>query len=283
MKKQLLLVLPVLLMALTSCDEPGEITDIGDKATKEEVLEVIKNYGELPETYSVSQKQEVNLTVSMSVDMAGMATKQESTVSAKTEVEFAYDLKTENDHYFMMTQRMEQSSPDGDETNLYSNYSKKDGDKYIGVTVKDEKVTEEDITEDMIDQSVTNSVAQYQYRLSEYQLEGLTAAYFADKEPEYYINKDNVITIQGESTMDLSGIIGGGSSSTPGMAFIIETNIKFQYDQYGMLVFMKMDDGSINFDQTTEGMSIKMSGSLSMTAAGSSNGNVEHKTVEPLK
>lgn len=283
MKKQLLLVLPVLLMALTSCDEPGEITDIGDKATKEEVLEVIKNYGDLPETYSVSQKQEVNLTVSMSVDMAGMATKQESTVSAKTEVEFAYDLKTENDHYLMMTQRMEQSSPDGDVTNLYSNYSKKDGDKYIGVTVKDEKVTEEDITEDMIDQSVTNSVAQYQYRLSEYQLEGLTAAYFADKEPEYYINKDNVVTIQGESTMDLSGIIGGGSKPTPGMDFIIETNIKIQYDQYGMLVFMKMDDGSINFDQTTEGMSIKMSGSLSMTAAGSSNGNVEHKTVEPLK
>lgn len=281
MKKQLLLVLPVLLMALTSCGEPGEIADIGDKATKEEVLEVIKNYGDLPETYSVSQKQEVNLTVSMSVDMAGMATKQESTVSAKSELEFAYDLKTENDHYFMMTQRMEQSSPDGDATNLNSSYSKKDGDKYIGVTVEDDKVTEQDITEDMIDQSVVNYVAQY--RLSEYQLEGLTTAYFADKEPEYYINKDNVITIQGESTIDLSGIIGGGSSSTPGMAFIIETNIKIQYDQYGMLVFMKMDDGSINFDQTTEGMSIKMSGSLSMTAAGSSNGNVEHKTVEPLK
>ena len=281
MKKQLLLVLPVLLMALTSCDEPGEIADIGDKATKEEVLEVIKNYGDLPETYSVSQKQEVNLIVSMSVDMAGMATKQESTVSAKSEVEFAYDLKTENDHYLMMTQRMEQSSPDGDATNLYSNYSKKDGDKYIGVTVEDDKVTEEDITEEMIDQSVVSYAAQY--RLSEYQLEGLTTAYFADKEPEYYINKDNVITIQGESTMDLSGIIGGGSSSTPGMAFIIETNIKIQYDQYGMLVFMKMDDGSINFDQTTEGMSIKMSGSLSMTAAGSSNGSVEHKTVEPLK
>ena len=281
MKKQLLLVLPVLLMALTSCDEPGEITDIGDKATKEEVLEVIKNYGDLPETYSVSQKQEVNLTVSMSVDMAGMETKQDSTVSAKSEVELAYDLKTENDHYFMMTQRMEQSSPDGDATNLNSSYSKKDGDKYIGVTVEDDKVTEQDITEDMIDQSVVNFAAQY--RLSEYQLEGLTTAYFADKEPEYYINKDNVITIQGESTMDLSGIIGGGSSSTPGMAFIIETNIKIQYDQYGMLVFMKMDDGSINFDQTTEGMSIKMSGSLSMTAAGSSNGNVEHKTVEPLK
>lgn len=281
MKKQLLLVLPVLLMALTSCDEPGEITDIGDKATKEEVLEVIKNYGDLPETYSVSQKQEVNLTVSMSVDMAGMETKQDSTVSAKSEVEFAYDLKTENDHYFMMTQRIEQSSPDGDATNLNSSYSKKDGDKYIGVTVEDDKVTEQDITEDMIDQSVVNFAAQY--RLSEYQLEGLTTAYFADKEPEYYINKDNVITIQGESTMDLSGIIGGGSSSTPGMAFIIETNIKIQYDQYGMLVFMKMDDGSINFDQTTEGMSIKMSGSLSMTAAGSSNGNVEHKTVEPLK
>ena len=50
-----------------------------------------------------------------------------------------------------------------------------------------------------------------------------------------------------------------------------------------MLVFMKMDDGSINFDQTTEGVSVKMSGSLSMTATGSSNGNVEHKTVEPLK
>lgn len=281
MKKQLLLVLPVLLMALTSCDEPGEITDIGDKATKEEVLEVIKNYGDLPETYSVSQKQEVNLTVSMSVDMAGMATKQDSTVSAKSEVELAYDLKTENDHYFMMTQRMEQSSPDGDATNLNSSYSKKDGDKYIGVTVEDDKVTEQDITEDMIDQSVVNFAAQY--RLSEYQLEGLTTAYFADKEPEYYINKDNVITIQGESTMDLSGIIGGGSSSTPGMDFIIETNIKIQYDQYGMLVFMKMDDGSINFDQTTEGMSIKMSGSLSMTAAGSSNGSVEHKTVEPLK
>lgn len=281
MKKQLLLVLPVLLMALTSCDEPGEITDIGDKATKEEVLEVIKNYGDLPETYSVSQKQEVNLTVSMSVDMAGMETKQDSTVSAKSEVELAYDLKTENDHYFMMTQRTEQSSPDGDATNLNSSYSKKDGDKYIGVTVEDDKVTEQDITEDMIDQSVVNFAAQY--RLSEYQLEGLTTAYFADKEPEYYINKDNVITIQGESTMDLSGIIGGGSSSTPGMAFIIETNIKIQYDQYGMLVFMKMDDGSINFDQTTEGMSIKMSGSLSMTAAGSSNGNVEHKTVEPLK
>lgn len=281
MKKQLLLVLPVLLMALTSCGEPGEIADIGDKATKEEVLEVIKNYGDLPETYSVSQKQEVNLTVSMSVDMAGMATKQESTVSAKSELEFAYDLKTENDHYFMMTQRMEQSSPDGDATNLNSSYSKKDGDKYIGVTVEDDKVTEQDITEDMIDQSVVNYVAQY--RLSEYQLEGLTTAYFADKEPEYYINKDNVITIQGESTIDLSGIIGGGSSSTPGMAFIIETNIKIQYDQYGMLVFMKMDDGSINFDQTTEGMSIKMSGSLSMTAAGSSNDNVEHKAVEPLK
>ena len=281
MKKQLLLVLPVLLMALTSCDEPGEITDIGDKATKEEVLEVIKNYGDLPETYSVSQKQEVNLTVSMSVDMAGMETKQDSTVSAKSEVELAYDLKTENDHYFMMTQRMEQSSPDGDATNLNSSYSKKDGDKYIGVTVEDDKVTEQDITEDMIDQSVVNFAAQY--RLSEYQLEGLTAAYFADKEPEYYINKDNVVTIQGESTMDLSGIIGGGSSSTPGMGFIIETNIKIQYDQYGMLVFMKMDDGSINFDQTTEGMSIKMSGSLSMTAAGSSNGNVEHKAVEPLK
>ena len=121
MKKQLLLVLPVLLMALTSCDEPGEISDIGDKATKEEVLEVIKNYGDLPETYSVSQKQEVNLTLSMSVDMAGVATKQESTVSAKTEMEFAYDLKTENDHYLMMTRRMEQSSPDGDATNLYSN------------------------------------------------------------------------------------------------------------------------------------------------------------------
>ncbi len=281
MKKQLLLVLPVLLMALTSCDEPGEITDIGDKATKEEVLEVIKNYGDLPETYSVSQKQEVNLTVSMSVDMAGMETKQDSTVSAKSKVELAYDLKTENDHYFMMTQRTEQSSPDGDATNLNSSYSKKDGDKYIGVTVEDDKVTEQDITEDMIDQSVVNFAAQY--RLSEYQLEGLTTAYFADKEPEYYINKDNVITIQGESTMDLSGIIGGGSSSTPGMGFIIETNIKIQYDQYGMLVFMKMDDGSINFDQTTEGMSIKMSGSLSMTAAGSSNGNVEHKTVEPLK
>ena len=281
MKKQLLLVLPVLLMALTSCGEPGEIADIGDKATKEEVLEVIKNYGDLPETYSVSQKQEVNLTVSMSVDMAGMATKQDSTVSVKSEFELAYDLKTENDHYFMMTQRMEQSTPDGDATNLNSSYSKKDGDKYIGVTVEDDKVTEQDITEDMIDQSVTNSVAQY--RLSEYQLEGLTAAYFADKEPEYYINKDNVVTIQGESTMDLSGIIGGGSSSTPGMDFIIETNIKIQYDQYGMLVFMKMDDGSINFDQTTEGMSIKMSGSLSMTAAGSSNGNVEHKAVEPLK
>lgn len=281
MKKQLLLVLPVLLMALTSCDEPGEIADIGDKATKEEVLEVIKNYGDLPETYSVSQKQEVNLIVSMSVDMAGMETKQDSTVSAKSEVEFAYDLKTENDHYFMMTQRMEQSSPDGDATNLNSSYSKKDGDKYIGVTVEDDKVTEEDITEEMIDQSVVSYAAQY--RLSEYQLEGLTTAYFADKEPEYYINKDNVITIQGESTMDLSGIIGGGSSSTPGMDFIIETNIKIQYDQYGMLVFMKMDDGSINFDQTTEGMSIKMSGSLSMTAAGSSNGSVEHKTVEPLK
>lgn len=281
MKKQLLLVLPVLLMALTSCDEPGEISDIGDKATKEEVLEVIKNYGDLPETYSVSQKQEVNLTLSMSVDMAGVATKQESTVSAKTEMEFAYDLKTENDHYLMMTRRMEQSSPDGDATNLYSNYSKKDGDKYIGVTVEDDKVTEEDITEDTIDQSVVSSAAQY--RLSEYQLEGLTTAYFADKEPEYYINKDNVITIQGESTMDLSSLIGGGSSSTPGMDFIIETNIKIQYDQYGMLVFMKMDDGSINFDQTTEGMSIKMSGSLSMTAAGSSNGSVEHKTVEPLK
>lgn len=281
MKKQLLLVLPVLLMALTSCGEPGEIADIGDKATKEEVLEVIKNYGDLPETYSVSQKQEVNLTVSMSVDMAGMETKQDSTVSAKSEVELAYDLKTENDHYFMMTQRTEQSSPDGDATNLNSSYSKKDGDKYIGVTVEDDKVTEQDITEDMIDQSVVNFAAQY--RLSEYQLEGLTTAYFADNEPEYYINKDNVITIQGESTMDLSGIIGGGSSSTPGMGFIIETNIKIQYDQYGMLVFMKMDDGSINFDQTTEGMSIKMSGSLSMTAAGSSNGNVEHKTVEPLK
>lgn len=281
MKKQLLLVLPVLLMALTSCDEPGEIADIGDKATKEEVLEVIKNYGDLPETYSVSQKQEVNLTVSMSVDMAGMATKQESTVSAKTEVELAYDLKTENDHYFMMTQRTEQSSPDGDVTNLDSSYSKKDGDKYIGVTVEDDKVTEQDITEDMIDESVVMFAAQY--RLSEYQLEGLTTAYFADKEPEYYINKDNVITIQGESTMDLSGIIGGGSKPTPGMDFIIETNIKIQYDQYGMLVFMKMDDGSINFDQTTEGMSIKMFGSLSMTAAGSSNGNVEHKTVEPLK
>ncbi len=281
MKKQLLLVLPVLLMALTSCDEPGEIADIGDKATKEEVLEVIKNYGDLPETYSVSLKQEVSLTVSMSVDMAGMATKQESTVSAKTEVEFAYDLKTENDHYFMMTRKMEQSSPDGDATNLDSSYSKKDDDKYIGVVVEDDKVTEQDITEDFIDESVVKFAPQY--RLSEDQLEGITTVYFADKEPEYYINKDNVITIQGESTMDLSGIIGGGSGSTPGMDFIIETNVKIQYDQYGMLVFMKMDDGSINFDQTTEGMSLKMSGSLSMTAAGSSNGNVEHKAVEPLK
>lgn len=282
MKKQLLLLLPVLLMALTSCDEPGEIADIGDKVTKEEVLEVIKNYGDLPETYSVSQKQEVNLTVSMSVDMAGMATKQESTVSAKTELEFAYDLKTENDHYLMRTQRMEQSSPDGDVTNLDSIYSKKDGDKYIGVIVEDDKVTEQDITEDLIDQSAV-SYAAAQYRLSEDQLEGITTAFFADKEPEYYINKDNVITIQGESTMDLSGIIGGGSKPTPGMDFIIETNVKIQYDQYGMLVFMKMEDGSIDFDQTTEGMSVKMSGSLSMTATGSSNGNVEHKAVEPLK
>ena len=281
MKKQLLLVLPVLLMALTSCGEPGEIADIGDKATKEEVLEVIKNYGDLPETYSVSQKQEVDLTVSVSVDMAGMATKQDSTVSAKSEFELAYDLRTENDHYFMMTQRMEQSSPDGDVTHLNSSYSKKDGDKYIGVTVVDDKVTEQDITEEMIDVSAVRSTEQY--RLSEDQLEGITTVYFSDKEPEYYINKDNVITIQGESTMDLSGIIGGGSKPTPGMDLIIETNVKIQYDQYGMLVFMKMEDGSIDFDQTTEGVSVKMSGSLSMTATGTSNGNVEHKAVEPLK
>lgn len=289
MKKSLFLI-PALLLVLTSCNvdntqsssttnnststtqttntttttntKPTE--SIGNKVSKDDIYNLIeeKNY-QLPSSYIVNVNGETeieNKFVSNDGDEQTSKTKQEIST------EFAYDFRDENDYYLRSISRNAMIiTSSGVQTSTLIEYTKKTEDGYVAISIQDGEVSESNTTkEDIV--KAASSFAQG-FILSKQTFDSMLNMFFSDKEPEFYINSNDKVTVQGEASV----LMGADIS--------VDAYIQILFDEYGMLTYLNMDNGTLETTSDEENGINYIKINLSMKYEGSSNCDIEHIEV----
>ena len=289
MKKSLFLI-PALLLVLTSCNvdnnqsssttnnstnttqttntttttntKPTE--SIGNKVSKDDIYNLIeeKNY-QLPSSYIVNVNWEIEIENKF---VSNDGEEQTSTTKQEISTEFAYDFRDENDYYLRSISRNAMIiSSSGVQTSTLIEYTKKTEDGYVAVSIQDGEVSESNTTkEDIV--KAASSFAQG-FILSKQTFDSMLNMFFSDKEPEFYINSNDKVTIQGEASM----LMGADIS--------VDAYIQIQFDEYGMLTYLNMDNGSLETTSDEENGINYIKINLSMKYEGSSNCDIEHIEV----
>ena len=289
MKKSLFLI-PALLLVLTSCNVDNTQTSsttnnststtqttntttttntkptesIGNKVSKDDIYNLIeeKNY-QLPSSYIVNVNGEAeieNKFVSNDGDEQTSKTKQEIST------EFAYDFRDENDYYLRSISRNAMIiTSSGVQTSTLIEYTKKTEEGYVAVSIQDGEVSESNTTkEDIV--KAASSFAQG-FILSKQTFDSMLNMFFSDKEPEFYINSNDKVTIQGEASV----LMGADIS--------VDAYIQIRFDEYGMLTYLNMDNGTLETTIDEENGINYIKINLSMKYEGSSNCDIEHIEV----
>ncbi len=156
-------------------------------------------------------------------------------------------------------------SSSGVQTSTLIEYTKKTEDGYVAVSIQDGEVSESNTTkEDIV--KAASSFAQG-FILSKQTFDSMLNMFFSDKEPEFYINSNDKVTIQGEASM----LMGADIS--------VDAYIQIQFDEYGMLTYLNMDNGSLETTSDEENGINYIKINLSMKYEGSSNCDIEHIEV----
>lgn len=289
MKKNLLLI-PALLLVLTSCNVDNTQTSsttnnststtqttntttttntkptesIGNKVSKDDIYNLIeeKNY-QLPNSYIVNVNGEIEIENKF---VSNDGDEQTSTTKQEISTEFAYDFRDENDYYLRSISRNAMIiSSSGVQTSTLIEYTKKTEDGYVAVSIQDGEVSESNTTkEDIV--KAASSFAQG-FILSKQTFDSMLNMFFSDKEPEFYINSNDKVTIQGEASMNTGADISVGAY------------IQIRFDEYGMLTYLNMDNGSFETTSDEENGINYIKINLSMKYEGSSNCDIEHIEV----
>ena len=289
MKKSLFLI-PALLLVLTSCNvdntRSSSITNnssnttqttntttttntkptesIGNKVSKDDIYNLIeeKNY-QLPSSYIVNVNGETEIENKF---VSNDGDEQTSTTKQEVSTEFAYDFRDENDYYLRSISRNAMIiSSSGIQTSTLIEYTKKTEDGYVAVSIQDGEVSESNTTkEDIV--KAASSFAQG-FILSKQTFDSMLNMFFSDKEPEFYINSNDKVTIQGEASMSMGADIS------------VDAYIQIRFDEYGMLTYLNMDNGSLETTSDEENGINYIKINLSMKYEGSSNCDIEHIEV----
>lgn len=288
MKKNLLLI-PALLLVLTSCNVDNTQTSnttnnsanttqttntnttntkptesIGNKVSKDDIYNLIeeKNY-QLPSSYIVNVNGETEIENKF---VSNDGEEQTSTTKQEISTEFAYDFRDENDYYLRSISRNAMIiSSSGIQTSTLIEYTKKTEDGYVAVSIQDGEVSESNTTkEDIV--KAASSFAQG-FILSKQTFDSMLNMFFSDKEPEFYINSNDKVTIQGEASMNTGADIS------------VDAYIQIRFDEYGMLTYLNMDNGSLETTSDEENGINYIKINLSMKYEGSSNCDIEHIEV----
>ena len=292
MKKNLLLI-PALLLVLTSCNVDNTQTSsttnnsanttqttnttttsnttntktsesIGNKVSKEDIYKLIeeKNY-QLPSSYIINLNAE---TETENKFVSNDGEEQTSTTKQEASTEFAYDFRDENDFYLRSVSRNAMMiSSSGVQTSTLIEYTKKTEDGYVAVSIEDGKVSESNTTKEDIVRDASSFAEGF--ILSKRTFDSMLNMFFSDKEPEFYINSNDKVTVQGEASMNT------------GVDISIDGYMQIRFDEFGMLTYLNMDNAS--FETTSDGEDginyIKIN--LSVKYEGSSNCDVAHIEV----
>lgn len=292
MKKSLFLI-PALLLVLTSCNvdntqssstinnstnttqttnttttpnttntKPSE--NIGNKVSKDDIYNLIeeKNY-QLPSSYIVNVNGEIEIENKF---VSNDGDEQTSTTKQEISTEFAYDFRDENDYYLRSISRNAMTiSSSGVQTSTLIEYTKKTENGYVAVSIQDGEVSESNTTkEDIV--KAASSFGQG-FILSKQTFDSMLNMFFSDKEPEFYINNNDKVTIQGEASMNTGADIS------------VDAYIQIRFDEYGMLTYLNMDNGSLETTSDEENGINYIKINLSMKYEGSSNCDIEHIEV----
>ncbi len=292
MKKNLLLI-PALLLVLTSCNVDNTQTSsttnnsanttqttnttttsnttntkptesIGNKVSKDDIYNLIeeKNY-QLPSSYIVNVNGETEIENKF---VSNDGEEQTSTTKQEISNEFAYDFRDENDYYLRSISRNAMIiSSSGIQTSTLIEYTKKTEDGYVAVSIQDGEVSESNTTkEDIV--KAASSFAQG-FILSKQTFDSMLNMFFSDKEPEFYINSNDKVTIQGEGSMNI------------GVDISIDAYMQIRFDEFGMLTYLNMANGSFETTSDEEDGINYIKIDFSMKYEGSSNCDIEHIEV----
>lgn len=292
MKKSLFLI-PALLLVLTSCNVDNTQTSIttnnstntiqttnttttsnttntkpsesiGNKVSKDDIYNLIeeKNY-QLPSSYIVNVNGETEIENKF---VSNDGDEQTSTTKQEVSTEFAYDFRDENDYYLRSISRNAMIiSSSGIQTSTLIEYTKKTEDGYVAVSIQDGEVSESNSKkEDIV--KAASSFAQG-FILSNQTFDSMLNMFFSDKEPEFYINSNDKVTVQGEASV----LMGADIS--------VDAYIQIRFDEYGMLTYLNMDNGSLETTSDEEDGINYIKINLSMKYEGSSNCDIEHIEV----
>ena len=292
MKKNLLLI-PALLLVLTSCNVDNTQTSsttnnsanttqttnttttsnttntkptesIGNKVSKDDIYNLIeeKNY-QLPSSYIVNVNGETEIENKF---VSNDGEEQTSTTKQEVSTEFAYDFRDENDYYLRSISRNAMIiSSSGIQTSTLIEYTKKTEDGYVAVSIQDGEVSESNTTkEDIV--KAASSFAQG-FILSKQTFDSMLSMFFSDKEPEFYINSNDKVTIQGEGSMNT------------GVDISIDAYMQIRFDEFGMLTYLNMANGTLETTSDGEDGINYIKINLSMKYEGSSNCDVAHIEV----
>lgn len=292
MKKNLLLI-PALLLVLTSCNIENTQTSsttnnsttttqttnttttskttntkptesIGNKVSKDDIYNLIeeKNY-QLPSSYIVNVNGETEIENKF---VSNDGEEQTSTTKQEISNEFAYDFRDENNYYLRSVSRNAMIiSSSGIQSSTLIEYTKKTEDGYVAVSIQDGEVSESNTTkEDIV--KAASSFAQG-FILSKQTFDSMLNMFFSDKEPEFYINSNDKVTIQGEASMNT------------GVDISIDAYMQIRFDEFGMLTYLNMNNGSFETTSDEEDGINYIKINFSMKYEGSSNCDIEHIEV----
>ena len=143
--------------------------------------------------------------------------------------------------------------------------TKKTEDGYVAVSIQDGEVSESNTTkEDIV--KAASSFAQG-FILSKQTFDSMLNMFFSDKEPEFYINSNDKVTIQGEASMNT------------GVDISIDAYMQIRFDEFGMLTYLNMNNGSFETTSDEEDGINYIKINFSMKYEGSSNCDIEHIEV----
>lgn len=289
MKKSLFLI-PALLLVLTSCNvdntqssstinnststtqttntttttntKPTE--NIGNKVSKEDIYKLIeeKNY-QLPSSYIINLNGEQEIENKF---VSNDGEEQTSTTKQEVSTEFAYDFRDENDYYLRsISKNATTISSSGVQTSTSIEYTKKTEDGYVAVSIQDGEVSESNTTKEDIVRDASSFAEGF--ILSKQTFDSMLNMFFSDKEPEFYINSNDKVTVQGEASMDT------------GVDISIDAYMQIRFDEFGMLTYLNMANGTFETTSDREDGINYIKINLSIKYEGSSNCDVAHIEV----
>ena len=314
MKKNLLLI-PALLLVLTSCNVDNTQTstgintntttqittnitttnndkttsttttqsELGNKVSKDEFLSFFDDISEeLPKTYYYKFDQLSDITVNTTYygDQESATTTGQK-IDGK--VDFAYDFTTKGDYYFRYVTDALVSDGKSEEIRQYQGfYTKSTENGYIGVNISGSQVIENEISEEnlveMVDTIIGGSIADNHFKVNDEFFEELIKYYFKNSEPEFYINSQTKkATIKGYMDFDSSLITQDTNNYIK-----LSGDLLMQVAEFGMMNNYTID-GVINTLNKSEISSTDSHGTIVASLVGASNENIEHTSVEPLE